>query len=98
MLKYYRDNAEDEANNIPQNKTVWDVIEESLYKHIDIPAIEYFGRVVSRKDFIDNVYLWAKVFKKLGVKEDEVVAYYGPFMWFWSAFRIALKPLSFFWP
>ena len=59
---------------------MWDVIEESLYKHIDIPAIDYLGRVISRKDFIDNVYLWAKVFKTLGVKEDEVVAYYGPFM------------------
>ena len=79
-LKYYHENAEEEANSIPEGKTVWDVIEESLYKHIDIPAIEYFGRVISRKEFIDNVYLWARVFKSLGVKEDEIVAYYGPFM------------------
>lgn len=79
-LKYYDENAEEVANNIPENKTVWDVIEESLYKYIDIPALEYFGRVISRKEFIDNVYLWAKSFKALGVKEDEVVAYYGPFM------------------
>ncbi len=56
------------------------MIEESLYKHIDIPAIEYFGRRISRKEFIENVYLWAKAFKQLGVKENEVVAYYGPFM------------------
>ncbi len=35
-LKYYKENAEEEANNIPRCKTVWDVIEESLYKHIDI--------------------------------------------------------------
>ena len=79
-LQYYNENAEEEANDIPMDKTVWDVIEESLYKHIDIPAIEYFGRVISRKEFIDNVYLWARVFKSLGVKEDEIVAYYGPFM------------------
>lgn len=79
-LKYYDEDAEKRANDIPANKTVWDVIEERLYKYIDIPALEYFGRVISRKEFIDNVYLWAKVFKSLGVKENEVVAYYGPFM------------------
>ena len=79
-LKYYKENAEEEANNIPLNKTVWDVIEEKLYEYIDIPAIEYFGRIISRKEFIDNVYLWARVFKRLGVRENEIVAYYGPFM------------------
>jgi len=26
-LKYYKENAEEEANNIPMDKTVWDVIE-----------------------------------------------------------------------
>ena len=79
-LKYYKDNAEVEANDIPLNRCVWDVIEENLYKHIDVPAIEYFGQIISRKDFIDNVYLWARAFKNMGIKENEVVAYYGPFL------------------
>ncbi len=79
-LKYYKKGAEEAANNIPVGKTVWDVIEEKLYEHIDIPAIKYFGRVISRKEFIGLVYTWARVFKALGVKEDEVVAYYGPFL------------------
>ncbi len=79
-LKYYKASAESEANQKIQNKTIWDVIEERLYEHMDIPAIEYFGRSISRKDFIENVYLWAKIFKKLSVRENEIVAYYGPFM------------------
>ena len=79
-LKYYKPEADEKALNVPEDKTVWDVIEESLHQHMDIPAIEYFGRKYSRKEFIDNVYLWARVFKSLGVKEDEIVAYYGPFM------------------
>ena len=54
-LKYYNAGAEEEANNIPLNKTVWDVIEERLIKYIDIPAIEYFGRTISRQEFIDMV-------------------------------------------
>ena len=36
-LKYYKEGAEDLANNIPINKTLWDVIEEKLleaYKEI----------------------------------------------------------------
>ncbi len=79
-LKYYKNNAEEEANSIPQNMTVWDVIEERLKMHNDIPAFEYFGRSVSRQEFIKNVYMWARAFKQFGVEENEIVAYYGPFL------------------
>ena len=78
-LKYYKPGAEEAALNIPAGKTVWDVIEDKLLQYKDIPAIEYFGRVISRPEFIDMVYTWAKAFKALGIKEDEVVPYYGPF-------------------
>lgn len=78
-LKYYQDGAEERANNIPQGKTVWDVIEEKLIADSDIPALEYFGRSISRKEFIELVYIWARAFKAMGVKEDEVIPFYGPF-------------------
>ena len=78
-LKYYKPGAEEAATNIPVGKTVWDVIEEKLLQYKDIPAIEYFGRKISRPEFIDMVYTWARAFKALGVKEDEVIPYYGPF-------------------
>ncbi len=78
-LKYYTPDAEETATNIPEGKTVWDVIEEKLLQYKNIPAIEYFGRKISRAEFIDLVYTWARAFKALGVKEDEVVPYYGPF-------------------
>ena len=80
-LKYYKTGAEDKVKNIPLNKTVWDVIEGKLKEHGDsVPAIEYFGRKISRSEFIANVYAWAKVFKQIGVREDEVVCIYSP--WF----------------
>ena len=47
-LRYYRDGAEDKANNIPVDKTVWDVIEEKLLEYYDYPALEYFGREFSK--------------------------------------------------
>ena len=36
-MKYYRQDAEDIVNNIPQNKTVWDVIEEKIE---EVPTFE----------------------------------------------------------
>ena len=79
-LKYYDDNAEEKANNIPTDKTVWDVIEEKLIEYYDIPALEYFGRVFSREEFIDTCYTWARTFRAMGVEENEVVPVYGPFV------------------
>lgn len=79
-LKYYREGAEDIANNIPLSKTVWDVIEEKLLKYYDIPALEYFGKIFSKKEFIDLCYTWAKTFRAMGVLENEVVPIYGPFV------------------
>lgn len=78
-LKYYEKCAEIRANAIPKDKTAWDVIEEKLLQHKNIPAIEYFGRLISRQEFIEMVYLWARVFKSMGVEENEVIPYYGPF-------------------
>lgn len=79
-LKYYRNDAEELVNNIPLNKTVWDVIEEKLLEYYDIPALEYFGKVFSRQEFIDLCYVWARTFRAMGVEENEVVPIYGPFV------------------
>lgn len=93
-LKYYKEGAEERANDIPKDKTVWDVIEEKLIEYKDIPAIEYFGRVISRPEFIDLVYTWAKVFKAMGVQEDEIIAYYGPFFPDVGAMAFALNMIG----
>lgn len=77
--KNYKSTAYDDANIIPLNKTVWDVIEEKLEEYYDVPAIEYFNKQMSREDFRDRVYMWARTFKAMGVDPDEVVPIYGPF-------------------
>ncbi len=56
-LRFYRPDAEKAALDIPTGKTVWDVIEEKLIQYKDIPAIEYFGRKISRPKFIDITVL-----------------------------------------
>ena len=79
-LKFYKTGAENLANNIPVNKTVWDVIEEKLLEYYDIPALEYFGKIFSKQEFIDLCYTWARIFRAMGVEENEIVPIYGPFV------------------
>lgn len=79
-LKDYSEGAEERANNIPVDKTVWDVIEEKLLEYYDYPALEYFGRTFSRQEFIDLCYTWARTFRAMGVDENEIVPVYGPFV------------------
>ncbi len=79
-LKFYAPNAMEKANNIPLNKTVWDVIEERILEYYDIPAIEYFGKIFSRPEFRELCYTWARTFRAMGVEEGEVVPFYGPFV------------------
>ena len=77
-LNCYNEGAFEKANEVPINKTAWDIIEEKLLDHYDIPALEYFGRVFSRQEFIDSCYTWARTFRAMGVEENEVVPVYGP--------------------
>ena len=93
-LKFYKPGAEEASTMIPTEKTVWDVIEKKLWEYKDIPAIEYFGRVISRPEFIDLVYTWAKAFQILGIEENEIVPYYGPFLPDVGAMAFALNILG----
>ena len=79
-LKNYQKGAEKLANNIPVNKTVWDVIEDKLLEYYDVPALEYFGKIFSKQEFIDLCYTWARTFRAMGVEKNEIVPIYGPFV------------------
>ena len=79
-LKYYSEEAENAANHIPVNKTIWDVVEEKLLEYYDIPAMEYFGKVFSKQEFIDLCYTWGRAFRAIGIEQNEIVPVYGPFV------------------
>lgn len=78
-LQHYKEGAFDLANDIPNGMTLWDVLENKLLEFVEYPAIEYFKREISRPEFIENVYTWARTFRAMGVEENEVVPIYGPF-------------------
>ena len=90
-LKYYKEGAYEKANNIPKDKTVWDVLEEKLFEYYDIPALEYFGKVFSKEEFIDMCYTWARTFRAMGVDENEIVPIYGPVLPDICAMALALN-------
>ena len=78
-MGYYPEGLEEKVVSIPENKTVWDVIEEKLEEYYEYPAIEYFKKEISREDFKERVYTWARTFRAMGVDVGEVVPIYGPF-------------------
>jgi len=93
-LTFYSSDAYEKAISIPVNKTVWDVIEECLIRDKDVPAIEYFGRKISRERFIGLVYEWSRTFKTIGIKEEEVIPIYGPFVPDVCAIALALNAIG----
>ena len=78
-MKYYPEGAEKNVTSVPSNKTVWDVIEEKLEEYYEYPAIEYFKKQISREEFKERVYVWARTFRAMGVEQGEIVPVYGPF-------------------
>lgn len=78
-LKYYKDGAYERALDIPQGKTLWDVLEEKMIEDAEVPLLEYFGRKISRMEFIQLARAWAKAFKAMGVGVGEIVPIYAPF-------------------
>lgn len=77
--KIYAEGAVERANDIPLDKTVWDIIEKQIDQYYDIPVLEYFKKQIDSESFKNSVYTWARAFRGMGVEEDEVVPIYGPF-------------------
>ena len=92
--QYYPEGAFEIVNNILLNQTVWDVIEEKLQEYYDNVAIVYFKKQILTQEFIDNVYIWARTFKAMGVQPDEVVPIYGPFVPDICAMTLALNAIG----
>lgn len=77
-LRFYAAGANRVAINVPQGLTIWQFVEKEMRRLGDGTAIEYFGRKITRKEFVRQVERWACVFHNLGVQEEEVVCLYGP--------------------
>ena len=60
-------------------ETLWKYLERGILEDRDRhDALVYFGRRVSRSTFVQQVYLWGRVLKGMGVKEGDEILIFGP--------------------
>lgn len=93
-LKHYDINAKENSNNIDENKTLWEVLEEKIFEYENIPAIDYYGRIIRRLEFREMVYNWAKTFKSMGIKKGDIVPVFSTFTPSISAMALALNMIG----
>ena len=60
----------------------------------EVPAIHYFGRNISRSDFINRVEEWKKAFSVMGVQPEEIVVLFGPALPEFTEIFMALNALA----
>lgn len=64
--------------DFPQ-KTLWKFLESGILEdNNQHDALVYFGRRISRKEFVEQVHLWARVIKGMGLDEGDEVLLFGP--------------------
>ncbi len=93
-LKHYAKDAKENSNNIEVDKTLWEVLEEKIFEYENIPAVDYYGRMIRRLEFRDMVYNWAKSFKAMGVKKGDIVPIFSTFTPSVSAMALALNVIG----
>ena len=76
-LKYYKEGAEERALCTPKDKSFYSFYKENVFTKPDFPVIKYFNAVITAKQFLEMIELWAKSFRAVGVSEDEMVPIYG---------------------
>lgn len=61
------------------NETLWKFMERGILSDNNRhDALVYFGRRVSRQTFVEQVRLWARVIKGMGLKEGDELLLFGP--------------------
>ena len=66
------------TQNFPK-ETLWKFIERGILNdHNRHDALIYFGRHVSRSQFIEQVHLWGRVIKGMGIREGDELLIFGP--------------------
>ena len=77
--QFYPSGFEEILNKEFPQKTLWKFLEEGILSDSNQhDALIYFGRRISRKTLVEQVYLWARVIKGMGLKEGDELLIFGP--------------------
>lgn len=77
--QFYASGYEDVLKQDFSNLTTWQFLERSILadenRH---DALVYFGRRISRKELVEQVHLWTRVIRGMGLKEGDELLLFGP--------------------
>lgn len=77
--KFYASGYEEILNTVFPQKTLWKFLEYGILSDNNRhDALVYFGRRISRKTFVEQVHLWGRVIKGMGLKEGDELLIFGP--------------------
>ena len=77
--KYYAPGYEEVLDTKLPQVSLWKFLEEKLLKDGDrYDAFHYFGNHIKRSEVVEEVHLWARVMKGMGVKAGDEVVLFGP--------------------
>ena len=77
--QFYPEGYESILNQEIPNKTMWKFLEYGILSdHNQHDAFVYFGRHISRQTLVEQVHLWGRVIKGMGLKEGDELLLYGP--------------------
>ncbi len=94
-LKYYPEGSHERVWNCNKDQTMWKFMENAMQTIApEQDAFIYFGRHYSRQEFMEMTRTWAKVFKGMGIKPDELVVLFSPFSPQIAAMLMALNAVG----
>ena len=77
--QYYAGGYEDLLNEEIPQQTLWKYLERGILNdHCHHDALVYFGRRISRQTLEEQVYLWGRVIRGMGLKEGDELLLFGP--------------------
>lgn len=77
--KYYAPGYKEVLDTKLPQVSLWKFLEEKLLKDGDrYDAFHYFGNHIKRSEVVEEVHLWARVMKGMGVKAGDEVVLFGP--------------------
>lgn len=76
-LKYYRPGVYEKTLSTYIDKTVYRFYMENVFIEPTFPLFKYFNTTLTTKQFIELIETWARAFRAVGVKPDEMVPVYG---------------------
>ena len=77
--QFYSDGYQEILDKEFPDESVWTFLESGILEdHEQHDALIYFGNHISRKDLVEQVHLWARVLKGMGLDAGDEILLFGP--------------------